>query len=166
MPRTGRGILVRERILPVCRREQDHSSLRNSLLLLQTFPRSPWTSVILSSPIQKYCHVPQGNKTQSSRDTTAVSGTVRSPAIPLLNRLVSSVVELIREWLRFTRTKTTCCRTNRIKSMCDPTIPAVSSTTPRSAALSHAFLHAFLGGRPRVMSSHLRGDHHRDGHPG
>ena len=56
--------------------------------------------MILASPIRKYYHVPQGNKTQSSQDRIPVSvpsGALRSQ----LNRTLSSPGILMREWLRF-----------------------------------------------------------------
>jgi hypothetical protein len=107
--------------------------------------------------MQKYCHVPHGNRTQIWRDTTGVSGTLRSPAISLLNRTTSSWGDRINERPRLTRIKITCCRRNRIQSVCVPAIPDASRTGPCRFAMPTAPLQAIFGGRPRLRRGSPQG---------
>ena len=85
-------------------------------------------SVIASAVIRKNCHVPCGERVQSSRDETALSGIVRNPRIAALHSCGISCGALTFERVRLTFTNHVQNKEKHTKSNGSP---ACSGTSPR-----------------------------------
>ena len=108
-------------------------------------------SMSLSSRIRKYCQVPHGDSSQSSRAMTSVSGTLRRWRISCPNSAAQSSGYMRCERHRRTRTKTVRPGQKRMNSSQDSLIRARSMTIPRPVAIFIPCLIASTGGGPRVI---------------